>query len=50
MINPAVFIKAPLWFDNICQVFPPSVRDVVSNKKYSQYYRLLTITNDDIKD
>lgn len=50
MINPAVFIGEPLYFENLCQVYPPKVKDVVANRSYAQFYKLLTITQDDIKD
>lgn len=50
MINPAVFIKEPLYFGNLCKIYPPSIKQVVGNQHYAQIYRLLTITQDDIKD
>jgi hypothetical protein len=34
MNNPAVFIKEPLVFKDKIKIYPPSVRDVVSNAKY----------------
>ena len=50
MINPSIFIGAPLYFKDICKIYPPSVKDVVSNPQYAQWNRLLTITMEDIKD
>ena len=50
MINPAVFIGEPLYFENLCKIYPPKVKDVVANRSYAQFYKLLTITQDDIKD
>jgi hypothetical protein len=50
MINPAVFIGEPLYFENICKVYPPKVKDVVANKEYARFNRLLTITQEDIID
>ena len=50
MNNPAVFIKEPLYFKNKFKVYPPSVRDVVGNPKYSQYLKVLTISQEDIQD
>ena len=49
MNNPAVFIKEPLNFKNKFKIYPPSVRDVVSNPKYAQYQKLLTFSQDDIQ-
>jgi hypothetical protein len=50
MSNPAVFIREPLKFNNKFYVYPPSVRDVVSNPAFSQYLKVLTITQEDIQD
>ena len=50
MINPAAFIREPLYFENICKIYPPMIKDVVANKNYAQFQKLLTITDDDIKD
>ena len=50
MNDPAIFIKEPLYFKNKIKVYPPSVRDVVSNPKYAQYLKILTISQEDIQD
>ena len=50
MNNPAVFIKEPLSFKNKIKVYPPSVRDVISNSKFGQYLKILTLTQEDIQD
>jgi hypothetical protein len=50
MNNPAVFIKEPLYFKNKIKVYPPSVRDVISNPKFGQYLKVLTLTQEDIQD
>ena len=50
MNNPAVFIKEPLYFKNKFKVYPPSVREVVSNPRYGQFLKVLTISQDDIQD
>ena len=50
MNNPAVFIKEPLIFKNKFKIYPPSVRDVVGNPRYTQFLKLLTISQDDIQD
>ena len=50
MINPNVFLCKPLIFKNKFKVFPPTVSEVIENPFYGQFVRLLTITQDDIKD
>ena len=50
MNNPAVFIKEPLKFKKQISIYPPSVREVIRNQHYSQYVKLLTITQEDLED
>lgn len=50
MNNPAVFIKEPLIFNNKFKVYPPSIKEVVSNPHFSQFLKVLTITQEDIQD
>ena len=50
MNNPAVFIGEPLVFKNKFKVYPPSVREVVSNPKYAQFLKILTLTQEDVQD
>lgn len=50
MIDARVFIKEPLRFKRICEVYPPSVKDVTTNEQYGQYCSIFTITQEDIKD
>lgn len=50
MINPAVFLKRPIQFQNICTIYPPSVQDIVDNPKATQLFKLLTYSQDDIED
>jgi hypothetical protein len=33
MIDPNVFLALPLSFKDICTVYPPKVKDVVSNPR-----------------
>lgn len=49
MINAAIFLKEPLSFD-VCKIYPPSVKDVLANEKYSNYVMLLTTSQEDIWD
>ena len=50
MSNPAVFIGKPLTFKNKILVYPPTVADAIGNQSFSQYLKILTITQDDIFD
>lgn len=49
MINPAVFIGAPLYYKNF-KIYPPKVKDVAGNPKFGQYLRILTFSQEEIED
>ena len=50
MLNPATFIGAPLNFQNKFYIYPPTIKDVVTNIYYPQFVRMLTISQEDITD
>ena len=50
MINSSVFIGEPLNFKNKIWIYPPKVKDVVTNPKFGTYAKILTITAEDIRD
>ena len=50
MNNPAVFIGKPLTFKNKFLVYPPKVSEVIGNPYFSQFLKILTISQDDIYD
>ena len=51
MINAAILIGEPLKYLDKCLIYPPKVKDVVSqNSIYPQAHRLLTLTQEDIQD
>ena len=50
MTDIAAFIGEPLNFKNKIWIYPPKVRDVVSNYKFATYQKILTITAEDIQD
>ena len=50
MTDIRAFIGAPLNFKNKLNIYPPSVREVVTNPKFGMYSRILTITQEDIQD
>ena len=48
MIDPATFIGKPLFFQNKFYIYPPTVEQVITTPSYSQFVKLLTITQEDI--
>ena len=50
MIDPAIFIGEPLLFQKEIYVYPPKVRDVVANPNFNIYYKVLTLTQDDVRE
>ena len=50
MTDIRAFIGAPLNFKNKLNIYPPSIREVVTNPKFSIYSKILTITQEDIQD
>ena len=50
MINLSAFIGEPLNFKNKLWIYPPKIKEVISNPKYSLYERILTTSAEDIQD
>ena len=50
MPNIAAFIGTPLNFKNKLNVFPPRIKDMINNPKFSVYQKILTMTQEDICD
>ena len=50
MINERVFLGLPVDFEEVCQVYPPTVNDVVGNKDFGIYQSLFTITQEELSD
>ena len=50
MIDIRAFIGAPLNFKNKLNIYPPSVREVVTNPKFGIYQQLFMLTQEDITD
>ena len=44
------FLGYPVEFKQLCLVYPPKVKDVVSNVKYGIYAKLLTLSQEEIED
>lgn len=49
MINAAVFICEPLRYKQF-NIYPPTVREVVTNPKFNQYLRIMTFSQEEIED
>lgn len=50
MSKEIFFIGAPLVFQKGITIYPPTVRDVVTNDNYSIYVRLLTYSQEEVED
>ena len=50
MSNPAIFIGEPLTFNNNVKIYPPTIREVVTNPNFNILYRVLTLTQEDVQD
>ena len=50
MTNPCAFIGAPIKFGTICSIYPPTVKDIISDETLLQGYKLLTQTQEDVED
>ena len=50
MIDPTIFLGLPVEFGNICKVYPPKIKDVVSKPKIMQLFKLLTYSQEEIED
>ena len=50
MTNEVFFLNFPKEFKNLCLVYPPTVKDIVTNKQYSFYTHFLTISQEEIED
>ena len=50
MLNPVVLIGEPLDFKGKLKIYPPCVKDVVTNPNFGIFYKVLTITQDDIRE
>ena len=50
MIDERIFLGYPIDFKGICQIYPPTVNDVVGNKDFLIYQSLFTMTQEDLED
>lgn len=50
MINPNFFTGRAVDFKGICKVYPPKINEILDNKDYPVYRKLLLNTQEDIED
>ena len=50
MIDDRVLLGFPIPFKDICEIYPPKVKDVSGDKYFNIYSALFTITQDDLND
>ena len=48
MIDERILLGFPIDFEDICQVYPPKVNDVVGNKDFGVYQSLFTMTQEEL--
>lgn len=47
---PNIFLRLPINFQNICNIYPPSVNDVLHDSNYNYYHNIFTISQEEIED
>ena len=50
MIDPYAFLALPIDFGNICKIYPPKIQDVLVERNYPVYKKLLLSSQEDIED
>ena len=50
MINASFFLGLPVPFQGICEVYPPKINELLNNKDYPVYKKLLLSSQEDIED
>ena len=50
MIDSNSFLGLPFWFQTICQIYPPKIKDILTEKNYPVYRKILFNTQEDIED
>ena len=50
MINANFFLGLPVSYNNLCDVYPPKIKDILNNKDYPVYKKLLLSSQEDIED
>lgn len=50
MINDKIFLGYPINFNDICEIYPPKVKDVVNNENFRTYHSLFTMTQEELDE
>lgn len=50
MIDERILMGFPIPFLHICDIYPPTLNDVLGNKNYASYVKILTLSQEDIWD
>ena len=50
MINDKVFLGLPIKFKDICSIYPPTVKEVISNDKFDIYQSLFIMTQEELDE
>ena len=50
MLNPTILIGEPLNYKGKINIYPPTVKQVVTNPSFGVFYKILTMTQEDIRD
>ena len=50
MIKDSAFLKIPIDFKNKFKIYPPSVNQIVSDSKFWTYFKVLTLSQEEIED
>jgi hypothetical protein len=50
MSKELFFLSAPVEFKPGIKIYPPTVREVITNERYGHYGRLLTYSQEEIED
>lgn len=50
MIDSNFFLGYPSQYENICKIYPPKIKDILNEKNYPAYKKLLLSSQEDIED
>ena len=50
MINANFFLGYPESFEGLCNVYPPKIKDIIENKNYPLYKKILLDTQEELQD
>lgn len=49
MIDSRAFLTIPLEFYDICRIYPPTIKEVLSDPNFNTYLKILTITQEELE-